>query len=722
MKRRKDLPAWLGVGIFLAAMAACGDPSGPTLPELEVVVAAGDGQFGALGQILLTRLHAVVRTVSTGDPRKDVTVLWQVESGDASFVTAAAAVTDSAGSTFATVRLGSTPGDVVIRVSTVDQETATTTFTVHAVDSPQLTGLSVSEARAGDTITVQGLNFLSDAVQNVVLFSGIRGTVTSAGSGELRVEVPACLPTRTVDVEVLLGSVASGSLPLSVTDGGHVTTLSPGEVLDVPDPSAPGCLRLAGGGHSYLAVAYSAATVGAATHAASFVGLSSTASGLSSVARAQPKSLAVQVERGGGRVQESWDRDLRRREAGLLAGGGAGPVPIQRTSGRGEVPSVGDERTFTVLNAEGGFDEVVAIARYVGQRAVLYEDKAAPAEGFTASDLESFSDAFDQVIYPTVTGAFGSPSDVDENDRIVILFTTAVNKLTPRGSTGGFVGGFFFGLDLLTDSEGNKLEGSNQGEIFYALVPDPSGEVADPHSKSQVLDVTPAILAHEFQHMIHFNQRVLVLEAPGGEALWLSEGLAQMAEELVARAYGASPRADDFRAGNLARARRYLADPLAVSLIVATGQGSLEERGAGWLHVLYLTESFGEGILGRLTATVRTGVENVAFEAGRPWGSLLSDWWAALYLDGRGDFAPELGFGSFDLRGRLIRPPGPDALQPVEVGQTDFQDELSFWSSSARHYLLRPPVGGSTVIRLGGEGGAAAPAGSALGLRIVRLF
>ncbi len=205
MKRRKDLPAWLGAGIFLTAMAACGDPSGPTLPELEVVVAAGDSQFGALGQILLTRLHAVVRTVSTGDPREDVTVLWELDSGDASFVTGAAAVTDSTGSTFATVRLGSTTGDVVIRVTAVDQETATTTFTVHAVDSPQLTGLSVSEARAGDTITVQGLNFLSDAAQNVVLFSGIRGAVTWAGSGELRVEVPECLPTRTVNVEVLLG-------------------------------------------------------------------------------------------------------------------------------------------------------------------------------------------------------------------------------------------------------------------------------------------------------------------------------------------------------------------------------------------------------------------------------------------------------------------------------------------------------------------------------------
>ncbi|NIR38511.1 MAG: hypothetical protein GWO00_01660, partial [Gemmatimonadetes bacterium] len=102
---------------------------------------------------------------------------------------------------------------------------------------------------------------------------------------------------------------------------------------------------------------------------------------------------------------------------------------------------------------------------------------------------------------------------------VIILFSPAVNALTPRGSS-GFVGGFFFGVDLLPDTEG-----SNAGEIFYTLVPDPDGIYSDPRPKDDILELVPAILAHEFQHMVHFNQRVLLLGAEANEAVWLSEGL-----------------------------------------------------------------------------------------------------------------------------------------------------------------------------------------------------
>jgi hypothetical protein len=642
-------------------------------------------------------------------------MLWEVEAGDASFASGAATVTDSTGSTYQTVRLGSTPGEVLIRVRVVEQARAAAEFTVHAVDSPEITGLSVTEAQAGDTITIEGSNFLPETARNAVLFSGIRGRVLSVGSGQLTVEIPPCLPTRTVDVSVQLGSVASGAIELSVTDGGRITTLAPGEVLDVDDPSGPGCLRLAGGGQEYLAVAFSAATVGAATHPASFRGVASW-----SGAQSGPPELgapagrpANSLERG---TQEAWDQHLRRREAELVEDGRSPAGTGQRAEGSSSVPAVGEERTFNVYNSSGDFDQVVAVVRHVGAQAVLYEDTLAPAGGFTDDDLATFSSTFDETIYPTVTGGFGSPSDLDGNERIAILFTTSVNKLSPRGSD-GFVGGFFYGLDLLTDREG-----SNQGEIFYALVPDPTGEFSDPHPKSQVLAVTPAVLAHEFQHMIHFNERILVGGAAGSEALWLSEGLAQMAEELVARSFGASSIAQDFRAGNLVRAKRYVADPLSVSLIVATGQGTLEERGAGWLYVLYMAERFGVDILARLTSSVRTGIENVEFEADTSWGNLIRDWLAALYLDGRGDYGQELRFGSFGLRSRLLRSDGSDGLQPALVGQADFQHDLDFLSSSARHYIVRPPAGGSVVVRLGGVRGGEAPSGSALGLKIVRLF
>jgi hypothetical protein len=370
-----------------------------------------------------------------------------------------------------------------------------------------------------------------------------------------------------------------------------------------------------------------------------------------------------------------------------------------------------------VLNAKGGLDDVRASVRLVGSQAVLYVDDAAPPGGFSDGDLAVFSSTFDEFIHPTVTRAFGVPSDLDANERVVILFTPAVNRLTPPQSD-GFIGGFFYGLDLL------QREGSNRGEIFYAMVPDPEGRFSDPRPRDLALRVIPSILAHEFQHMVHFNERVLKRGAAGSEALWLAEGMAQMAEELVARALEKAALwgvAEEHRSGNRTRARKYLADPSAVSLIVATGQGSLEERGAGWLYVLFLWDvAGGDEVLGRLTRTTLTGAANVAAATGRPWTAVFADWTAALYADGLGGRYP-FEYPTVRLRS-LLAEPGPYPLVPEVLGGSDFVRSGSLWSSSARHYIVTPPAGGFVAVRMGGAAGGNAPAEGALRLRVVPLF
>ena len=54
--------------------------------DLELVVGSGDGQFGVVGTQLPTLLRAVVRSASTGQPRRDVTVLWDVTAGGATLI------------------------------------------------------------------------------------------------------------------------------------------------------------------------------------------------------------------------------------------------------------------------------------------------------------------------------------------------------------------------------------------------------------------------------------------------------------------------------------------------------------------------------------------------------------------------------------------------------------------------------------------------------------
>lgn len=704
--------------ILLAAWAAaCGsEPTGPELPDLEIVAAGGSGQFGTPGQRLDSPLKALVRRLDTGAPLSGIAVSWTVVSGDATLTPAGTVTssTDAHGLASATVQLGTAPGDVRIRAAVQGRPTAEAHFDAFVVDRPRLTELTPLNVAPGDTVTVDGAGFSPVPDQNVVLFSGIRGRVVSATATRLRVAVPTCLPPRGVSVTAQLGSLVSSALTLQVLAGVPPTlTLEPGVPVDVEDAGGYTCLRLPAG-RRYLVLAQSAGTVGGARYGFSLRGLAFAPAApvapapLEAAARTTSVDLLDPASR--------FERSLRRSEEQLLREGRTTAGPSPGAAPEAVVPTVGHQRSFKVYNGKGGFDDVRAVARFVSAQAVLYVDEAAPAGGFRDGDLQAFATTFDSVIHPTVTGAFGAPSDLDGNERVVILFTPVVNRLTSPGSE-GFVGGFFYGLDLM------NREGSNQGEIFYALVPDSAGAYSDPRPRDLVLRITPAVLAHEFQHMVHYNERVLKLGAEGTEALWLAEGLAQMAEELVARVWverGDFAQVEEFRSGNRGRARRYLSDPGSVSLIVAAGQGTLAERGAGWLFVLYLWDRWGrDTVLGALTRTTLTGTANVAAVTGAPWADVLADWSAALYTATQGaryafDY-PAAGLPS------LLRPPASYPLSAEILGAADFTRTGSLWSSSVRHYIVIPPPSGYVALRLGGESGGNAPAEARVRLRVVPL-
>lgn len=703
--------------LWLAYASACSSPSAVALPPLELVVSGGDEQYGTVGQTLGTPLRVLVRTITGRIPHAGAPVTWRVTSGSASFEGLGTTTTDSTGSAEVRLRLGPATGEVRIQATAETRNNPTAAFVAFTVERPELTAMEPASAAPGASVTLTGRNFSPAPEQDVVLFSGIRGRVTAASMTELTVTVPECLPARSVSVSVQLGVVASGALPLSVEGGGVVADIPVGGVLDIADDPGFACAALNGNGSaqsSFLVLVYSTSTVAAALHTYRVTGLASAPPPPARVAAVRAEG--VRADRGppDDGAQRAWDASLRALEADvvraphaprLLARAGIAPAP----------PVVGERRTFKVYRGPGRFADVTAVASLVSEQAALFVDVDAPPGGFTATDLQTLADRFDDVIHPVVTGAFGAPSDLDGNGRVVILFTPVVNALTPRGAT-GFVGGFYYGIDLLPDQAG-----SNGGEVFYALVPDPGGVFSDPRPRDMVMDVTPAILAHEFQHMVHFNQRILVRGAESAEAVWLSEGLAQYAEELVARAYdegGDAVSASLFRSGARARSRRYLSGPDTVSLIITTGEGSLTERGAGFLDVMYMQDQMGGDLLGRLVRTTRTGVSNVEAETGRPWEDLLADWWSALYLDGP---VPESGarvYPTVDLRGYLG---DPFPLQPEGLGAGDFVRDGSLWSSSAAYYIVVPDFAGTTTLRVSGEAGGPLSRHAGLRMRVIRL-
>jgi hypothetical protein len=209
-------------------------------------------------------------------------------------------------------------------------------------------------------------------------------------------------------------------------------------------------------------------------------------------------------------------------------------------------------QTFT-LNANGTNACDVPLTRTgrvvaITTRAIVVADVDNPAGGFTDAEYQSFGTTFDTLVHPVDTEAFGQPTDIDGNGRIVLFYTSAVNGLAPANNTGSFTAGFFFARDLFPTTFTDGVPGcstSNVGEIVYLMVPDPEGAVnGNRFAKSAVESRALGLLAHEYQHLINSARRLYVSStATEFEESWLNEGLSHIAEELLFHATtGLEPR------------------------------------------------------------------------------------------------------------------------------------------------------------------------------------
>jgi len=717
--------------LFWAGLTSCGDGADPTgldTTQLEILVLAGDGQVGEVGALLPTPLTVRVQTISTGRVRETVEVHWRVVDGAGASVDHKNTVTDSAGVTSVYLTLGVKLGEYRVRASVKGMTSPPAEFIARAIESPELVSIPSGSVRAGDTIQIEGRNFSPDPAENVVTFSRIRGLVLSASPTVLEVQVPPCLPSRSVLLQLQIGALTTQALPLQVQGGEEYLSLSVGEdmILDATDGLA--CFRLPSSpGTSFLVVPHSTGTLGGAEYPLVVTGLtrdglvpSPPLPGPLRDARVSPLGHPTEDEGPIPAAHWEWESRHRARERSLLGAGGgvrrdlSPPSLPQRAS-----PEVGDTRNFKVLNKEDTFDDISASIRYITDHSLIYVDAETPPNGFSDNDLIFLAEQFENAIYPTVTEVFGPESDLDSNGRVVILFTPGVNRLTSEDSN-GYVGGFFYGVDLLTDRTG-----SNKGEVFYAVVPDPTGINGPSLSRTLLLNSIPAILAHEFEHMVHFNQRLLVGGAPDQDALWLSEALAQMAEDLVGMAFdemGDPGRAEDYYLGNWGRARRFLEHPSQVSVLATLPPGTLAERGAGWLLLKHLYGREGEKeFLRTLTGSTRTGVENITFATDRTWKDIVSDWVGSLYLDGV-SIPVRSGLQVLGVNLRYVLGlTSPYPLIPQSVGGTSFSISGSLWSSAPDYYILTTPEVGGVALNVSGPNGRPPDSSSGLRILVVRL-
>jgi len=714
--------------LILAILSwGCGDggPVGPDSSDLEMVLVRGDNQSGEPGSLLPVPLEVRLQALGDARGREGVKVRWEVVTGAGAQLDERVTLTDSAGLASVRLTLGPDLGEYRVQASVRGMLTGPAEFSARAILNPELTMVPTDPVRAGDTIRLQGRNLSPSAAENVVTFSRIRGKVLAASDSELTVEVPSCLPSRYVEVRVRIGALATEGMSLRVRESDSILSLDPGEdrVLDPSEGLA--CFRLPSDrGSRYLLVPYTTGTVGGAAYDFDLVGLAGEMTSALSAPAIPGRLLDPERsvgEAAGHDLQFEWDAKLRGLEGRVLEERGEGEAgPSWRAPAPQAIPEVGERREFKVLNADYEFDKVSARVRLVTDHTIIYVDEDAPAGGFSDFDLTGLARDFDGFIQPVVTEALGAESDVDGNERVIILLTPAVNRLTAQDAD-GFVGGFFFGVDLM------EATGSNGGEIFYAVVPDPTGIFGPKLSRSALLYAIPAVLAHEFGHMVHFNQRMLEGGAEGQEALWLSEALAQMAEDLVGSAYeraGDPEQARQYQIGNWTRARRFLLDPAHVSVLATLPPGTLAERGAGWLLLKYLTgQDAGGTLLRSLTRSRWTGVENVTRATGRPWRGIVTDWAGALYLDGLSvPVRQELRFLGLNLRYVLSLVDGDFPLHPPLLGGGSFSLALSLWSSAPDYYIIKTPDEGGLAINVSGPQGRPPEPSAGLGLLVVRLY
>jgi hypothetical protein len=378
----------------------------------------------------------------------------------------------------------------------------------------------------------------------------------------------------------------------------------------------------------------------------------------------------------------------------------------------------------------------------IGTKAIILNDTLNPKPGFSTADYQRFAARFDTLVYPMDVAAFGEPTDIDKNGRIAIVFTRAVNELTPRGST-SYVGGLTFSRDLFPQAGSPRAEAcpaSNEGEFFYLMAPDPLGTINGNRRTNAFVDSnSTGVIAHELVHLINASRKLYVnTSAPKFEEKWLDEGLAHIAEELLFyRESGLAPRSNltyqsliqsnrvrfaylNDMSGNANRYRDYLFAPTNGSPYKAGD--SLSSRGAAWSLLRYLADRAGSSdgnLWSRLVDNSAVGAANLQSVFGE-LPPLVRDWSVSHIVDDTPAASPELSQRSWNWRSVYGGQDGSAALYPLPVnGMSPTTSTYSgtVVAGGSSYYAFIVPPDGTATLTLSGQAGAT---GSNLQLVIVR--
>lgn len=489
-------------------------------------------------------------------------------------------------------------------------------------------------------------------------------------------------------------------------------------------------------------------------------------------------------------------RELQRKTLEMLQREGVRPsdgergVRARTMLPTGEVPSEGDELEFWFpdFDAQGNIEcdtteaeKVTATVRAVndnGEVAMVEGNEVDDGSGELGGgmDYQALADEFDETVFGTDVAYFGPPSDIDGNERVLVLFTNKVNEFSAERTDGddpAFVGGFFLGSDLADSGDDSKDGGgglcpaSNEAEVLWLIAPDPDGSTGE-----RALDVQQATrqarstASHEFQHLLNLGNRLFVGNGDFGdaEATWLDEGLSHLAEEIIGLDESGVALRDNltlsdvtgsesqdsifntFLIADFANFARHLQATTETMALAGDdpqdSDATLRMRGFGWGFLRWLADREHAGQAGatpgsgdpeeqffrRLAGadgSLETGVDNVEAATSAEWASLLADFGLAVAVDDDEPQAPDgqqvLTWDLRDVYQGLNEATGEDnfpfdrqyPLVPTQIGFSSANFDFEVQAGTGRYFTLGSGGSGPDVtLELTDQSGSALTSGS----------
>lgn len=302
-------------------------------------------------------------------------------------------------------------------------------------------------------------------------------------------------------------------------------------------------------------------------------------------------------------------RDLRILAEGLR---GVGAIP-EVVHDSAPVYRVGDEETFWINNEDTGENQQIrAELAYMNDVLYMWVEQGVR---YSESDLRRAADKFAQETYPTNREFFGSEwsPGIDSDPRLHILHSEQL---------GDSIAGYFSGADSVSRL---AQPFSNEREMFYINI-----DNTKPNS-----EFYNGVLAHEFQHMIHWFQ-------DKNETTWVNEGLSELAMQLNNYDTGGA----DFVFSQLpdTQLNAWNDDPSART----------EHYGASYLFMSYFLERFGNEMMQAVIAddaNAIDGFENVLAQSGLglSFDDVFADWVVANLLDDPGLAEGQYGYQELEI-------------------------------------------------------------------------